>query len=97
MALLDIGRYLQGLTSTLCLLACSAASAARFFVPSTALGGMTQWQDPEAFVPERFLEGTAAAAARPAHGWIPFGDGARGCPGAKFGTEEAILTLVRSP
>ena len=46
-------------------------------------------------MPERFLEGTAAAAARPAHGWIPFGDGARGCPGAKFGTEEAILTLAR--
>lgn len=54
-------------------------------------------QDPEAFVPERFLEGTAAAAARPAHGWIPFGDGARGCPGAKFGTEEAVLTLARPP
>ena len=52
-------------------------------------------QDPEAFEPERFLAGTAAAAARPAHGWIPFGDGARGCPGAKFGTEEAVLTLVR--
>ena len=48
-------------------------------------------------MPERFLEGTAAAAARPAHGWIPFGDGARGCPGAKFGTEEAILTLARPP
>ena len=46
-------------------------------------------------MPERFLEGTAAAAARPAHGWIPFGDGARGCPGANFGTEEAILTLAR--
>ncbi len=52
-------------------------------------------QDPDAFEPERFLAGTAAAAARPAHGWIPFGDGARGCPGAKFGTEEAVLTLVR--
>ena len=46
------------------------------------------------FEPERFLEGTAAAALRPAHGWIPFGDGGRGCPGAKFGAEEAVLTLV---
>ena len=53
-------------------------------------------QDPDVFEPERFLPGTAAAAARPAHGWIPFGEGARACPGAKFGTEEAVLTLVRN-
>ena len=53
-------------------------------------------QSPEAFEPERFLEGTAAAKERPAHGWIPFGDGGRGCVGAKFGSEEAVLTLVRA-
>ncbi len=53
-------------------------------------------QSPDMFEPERFLEGTAAAKERPAHGWIPFGDGGRGCVGAKFGSEEAVLTLVRA-
>ena len=41
-------------------------------------------QDPERFMPERWLEGTPEAAARPAHGWCPFGDGVRACIGTRF-------------
>ncbi|KAK9827287.1 hypothetical protein WJX81_000437 [Elliptochloris bilobata] len=53
------------------------------------------WTDPERYLPERFLSGTPEAAARPEHGWIPFGGGARGCPGGKFSFEEATIALVR--
>ena len=51
-------------------------------------------QDPESYLPERFMPGTPEAAARPEHGWIPFGGGARGCPGGRFSFEEATIALV---
>ena len=40
-------------------------------------------QDPEAFLPERFLPGTPEAAAAPEHGWVPFGEGTRACIGLR--------------
>lgn len=51
-------------------------------------------QDPERYLPERFMSGTPEAAMRPDHGWRPFGGGARGCPGGKFSFEEATIALV---
>lgn len=50
------------------------------------------WPDPEAFVPERFAEG--AAAARVPHAYLPFGSGARACLGSRFGLLEAALALA---
>ena len=41
-------------------------------------------QNPERFIPERWLEGTPEAAAQPTHGWCPFGDGVRACIGTRF-------------
>lgn len=40
-------------------------------------------QDPEAFLPERFLPGAPEAAAAPEHGWVPFGEGTRACIGLR--------------
>ncbi|KAK9820578.1 hypothetical protein WJX72_011843 [[Myrmecia] bisecta] len=54
------------------------------------------WQgDPEAFIPERFVEGTPEASARQTHAWQPFGDGPRACIGLRFATEEAKIALIR--
>ena len=43
-------------------------------------------------MPERWLEGTPEAAARPAHGWAPFGDGVRACIGTRFALAVRIHT-----
>ena len=47
------------------------------------------WDDPNAFLPERFLEGPP-----PTNVYVPFAVGPRICPGAQFGTVEAILCLA---
>lgn len=44
--------------------------------------------DPQRFLPERFLEGTATSA-----NWLPFGGGVRRCIGAQFATEEVTAVL----
>lgn len=48
-------------------------------------------QEPERYLPERFIEGTPEFAAKPAHGYLPFGDGARQCIGLRFAMMEASL------
>jgi thromboxane-A synthase/cytochrome P450 family 3 subfamily A len=50
---------------------------------------------PDAFRPERFLPGSAEAAARHPLAWAPFGAGPRQCIGARFAVLEAVLTLAR--
>ena len=42
-----------------------------------------QMQDPEAYLPERFMPDTPEAAAVPEHGWVPFGEGTRACIGLR--------------
>src|SRR3954452_18120799 len=46
--------------------------------------------DPDAFRPERFLEG-----APEAYTWIPFGGGVRRCLGAAFATLEMKVVIAR--
>lgn len=73
-------------------------SSAHVLLFQTRLSEPPAWralQDPEAYLPERFLRGTPEAAARPENGWIPFGGGARGCPGGKFSLEEATIAIIR--
>lgn len=41
-------------------------------------------QDPEEFIPDRFMEGTPEAAAVTPDAWVPFGGGVRACVGEKF-------------
>ncbi|BDA40684.1 Cytochrome P450 3A12 [Coccomyxa sp. Obi] len=53
------------------------------------------WQEPERYLPERFIEGTPEYAAKPAHGYLPFGDGLRQCIGLRFAIMEAKITLIR--
>ncbi|CAL5225497.1 g8325 [Coccomyxa viridis] len=53
------------------------------------------WKEPEKYLPERFMEGTPEAAAKPAHGYLPFGEGTRACIGLRFARMEAKLTLIR--
>ena len=48
-------------------------------------------QEPEKYLPERFMEGTPEAAAKPAHGYLPFGDGTRACIGLRFARMEVSL------
>ncbi len=52
------------------------------------------WDDPEAFVPERFAP--EAKAALPKGAYVPFGGGSRTCIGMRFGQMEirAIATMV---
>ncbi|NDD30790.1 MAG: cytochrome P450 [Proteobacteria bacterium] len=48
-----------------------------------------QWEHPERFEPERFLEGRIAP-----HAWFPFGGGARRCLGMAFSMLEMRLILA---
>ncbi|WP_163368089.1 cytochrome P450, partial [Enterobacter hormaechei] len=52
----------------------------------------TLWEDPEAFVPERFLG--SARAAIPRYAYLPFGAGPRVCIGQSFSLQEAVLLLA---
>ena len=55
----------------------------------------TWGQDSERFLPERWLKGSAEMKALQARAFMPFGDGARACPGARFALQEAKLALFR--
>ena len=50
------------------------------------------WKDPDAFDPSRWEGPEAKDAGRKA--WLPFGVGARVCPGAAFALQEAQLILA---
>jgi cytochrome P450 len=50
------------------------------------------WQQPAAFMPERFMAGTSPPDR---FAYIPFGAGARVCIGAHFAIVEATLALAR--
>ena len=50
--------------------------------------GCVRMQEPEKYLPERFMEGTPESAAKPAHGYLPFGDGVRACIGLRFARME---------
>ena len=52
----------------------------------------TLWDDPEAFVPERFLPENRAAIPRFAY--LPFGAGPRVCIGQSFSLQEATIVLA---
>jgi len=51
------------------------------------------WPEPDAFRPERWLDGDAAAA-RPKLAYVPFGAGTRICVGEQFAWMEAMLVLA---
>lgn len=50
------------------------------------------WPNPAGFDPARFLPSTPE---RHRYAWIPFGGGKRGCIGAGFARQEAVLILAR--
>ncbi|HEX6527293.1 MAG TPA: cytochrome P450 [Streptosporangiaceae bacterium] len=50
------------------------------------------WPNPAGFDPARFLP---QAPERHRYAWIPFGGGKRGCIGAGFARQEAVLVLAR--
>jgi len=50
------------------------------------------WDQPDHFIPERFLPENAASRQR--YSYVPFGIGPRVCTGAAFGLTEAILCLA---
>jgi len=50
------------------------------------------WNNPDAFDPERFLVDDERDAIRDAY--MPFGLGARRCPGAPFAQQEALILLT---
>ena len=50
------------------------------------------WDDPDAFRPERFLPEQRAAIGR--FSYLPFGAGARICPGMGFAVQQAMLVLA---
>jgi cytochrome P450 len=52
----------------------------------------TLWDDPEAFMPERFLPENRAAVQR--FSYLPFGAGPRVCIGQSFSLQEAVIVLA---
>ncbi|MGU3537229.1 cytochrome P450 [Methylobacterium sp. A54F] len=52
----------------------------------------TLWDDPAAFVPERFL--APAREAIPRFAYLPFGAGPRVCIGQSFSVQEAVILLA---
>ena len=50
------------------------------------------WDQPDAFVPERFLPGGSGIPSR--YAYVPFSIGPRICTGAAFGLTEAVLCLA---
>jgi cytochrome P450 len=52
----------------------------------------TLWDDPDAFVPERFLEPNRATIPRFAY--LPFGAGPRVCIGQSFSLQESVILLA---
>lgn len=60
-------------------------------IPVYALGRHRDlWEDPDAFVPERFLRRKAIDR----YAYLPFGDGPRVCIGASFAIQEAVIILA---
>ncbi|KAK9992920.1 hypothetical protein SO802_022623 [Lithocarpus litseifolius] len=54
------------------------------------------WENPEEFLPERFLTSHANVDASGQHfEFIPFGSGRRSCPGSKFAFQVSHFTLAR--
>ncbi|KAM3683738.1 hypothetical protein ACJW31_12G171000 [Castanea mollissima] len=54
------------------------------------------WENPEEFLPERFLTSHANVDASGQHfEFIPFGSGRRSCPGSKLAFQVSHLTLAR--
>ena len=56
---------------------------------------MTNVQDPDDFIPDRFMEGTPESKAVIPDAWVPFGGGVRACVGEKFAM--AVSTLLILP
>jgi cytochrome P450 len=52
----------------------------------------TLWNEPDSFIPERFLPERRAAIDRFAY--LPFGAGPRVCIGASFSLQEAVIVLT---
>ena len=50
------------------------------------------WDQPDAFIPDRFLPGGSGIPSR--YAYVPFSIGPRVCTGAAFGLTEAILCLA---
>lgn len=53
-------------------------------------------QEPEKYLPERFIEGTPECLAKPLHGYLPFGDGLRQCIGLRFAIMEVGSHVMTS-
>ena len=52
----------------------------------------TYWDAPDIFDPERFT--ATRSKGRPAHAFLPFGEGPRMCVGSRFAMTEACLMLA---
>ena len=68
------------------------AGATLFFSPWTLHRDARWFPAPEAFRPERWLDGSAARVPR--YAYLPFGAGPRICIGERFATMEMILVLA---
>uniref|UniRef100_A0ACD5U6D2 Uncharacterized protein n=1 Tax=Avena sativa TaxID=4498 RepID=A0ACD5U6D2_AVESA len=74
------------------------AAGTRVIINSWAIGRCPgSWEKPEEFVPERFVEGGAAAAVDlrgKDFQFVPFGAGRRICPGLNFGLATVEIMLA---
>ncbi len=51
-------------------------------------------QDPDSFLPDRFMEGTPESKAVNPDAWVPFGGGVRACVGEKFAMAVSTIGLA---
>jgi cytochrome P450 len=85
-----IGRQVQ---APMALGGCQLLAGDQLLVPIWHLHHSAQWFDaPEAFRPERWLDGLAERL--PEHAYMPFGGGPRICIGQHFAMMEAVLCLA---
>ena len=69
-----------------------AAGTTIYFAPWVLHRDARHFPDPEAFRPERWLDGSTAKLPR--YAYIPFGGGPRVCIGERFAMMEGVLVLV---
>lgn len=68
------------------------AGSAVFVSPWLLHRHKAYWKDPDAFIPERFLNETSGQRAK--YCYIPFSAGPRRCPGSQLAMTEAVLILA---
>ena len=70
------------------------AGTAVIVLLTEVLSGKREWQDPESFRPERFLDPDGGFVPKPNRFFVPFSDGRRSCPGERLALHTLFLVVA---